>query len=102
MSQKNQNSFPKVFDLKSAATPSRLADYFWAGVIFFGFMGALGFVLWQTVQSPLEDQMVTQLLSQTLSFMFFGIFLIGFLAVMLLDAAYDFFAEKAETMESGQ
>lgn len=81
-----------------AKAPSRLADYFWAALVFFGFLGLLGLVLAQTTQNPADDPAVAQLLAETFKFMFL-LFGGSFFVVMLFDAAYDYFAQKAETTE---
>jgi hypothetical protein len=102
MSKKNQNSPSKdAADRVPAGTQSRLADYFWANMIFFGFLSLLAMAVWQGSTEPSDDPSVTLLLGETFRFMLM-LFGGGFLLVTLFDAAYDFFAEKAETMEPGQ
>lgn len=94
MSKKNRDT------QKSAALPaesgSRFADYFWANLIFFSFLAVLSYVVWVSCQAPSDDQAVKMVLGDTFKFMIF-LFGGGFLVVSLFDAAYDFFAEKAET-----
>jgi len=75
---------------------SRFADYFWANLIFLGFLSILSYVVWQSCQAPADYQAVKLVLGETFKFMIL-LFGGGFLVVTLFDAAYDFFAEKAET-----
>jgi hypothetical protein len=92
---KNRNQEAQA---KAPAAPSRLADYFWANVIFFTFLSALAFVVWQSCSDPTDDAAVQQVLKEAFSFMI-CLFGGGFIVVSLFDAAYDFFAEKAETTD---
>jgi hypothetical protein len=75
---------------------SRFADYFWANLIFFAFLATLSYVVWMSCQAPSDDAAVKLVLGDTFKFMIF-LFGGGFLVVTLFDAAFDFFAEKAET-----
>ena len=79
---------------KEEESQSRLADYFWANLIFFGFLFLLSFLVWQSCQAPSDDAAVKIVLSETFRFMIY-LFGGGFLVVTLFDAAFDFFAEKA-------
>jgi len=81
---------------KQAESSSRFADYFWANLIFFAFLATLSYVVWMSCQAPSDDAAVKLVLEDTFKFMIF-LFGGGFLVVTLFDAAYDFFAEKAET-----
>jgi hypothetical protein len=75
---------------------SRFADYFWANLIFMAFLATLSYVVWVSCQAPGDDQAVKMVLQDTFKFMIL-LFGGGFLVVTLFDAAYDFFAEKAES-----
>src|SRR5271170_7618802 len=77
------------------APESRFADYFWANLIFFGFLTILAYVVWVSCQAPTDDASVKMVLRDTFQFIIF-LFGGGFLVVTMFDAAYDFFAEKAE------
>jgi hypothetical protein len=73
----------------------RFADYFWANLIFFAFLAVLSYVVWASCSSPTDDAAVQMVLKDTFKFMIL-LFGGGFLVVTLFDAAYEFFAEKAE------
>jgi hypothetical protein len=86
-------------DLKTPGTEapkaSRLADYFWANLIFFGFLLVLAFVVRKSAEAPGDDAAVKIVLDETFRFMLL-LFGGGFLLVTLFDAAYEFFASQAE------
>ena len=100
MSKKNRNEAQGRAETKPEES-SRLADYFWANLIFFAFLTVLSFVVWQSCQSPSDDPSVKAVLAETFKFIIF-LFGGGFLVVTLFDAAYDFFAEKAESPDQGR
>jgi hypothetical protein len=83
----------------SKETGSSFADYFWANLIFFAFLATLSYVVWVSCQADSDDQSVKMVLQDTFKFMIL-LFGGGFLVVTLFDAAYDFFAEKAESEAS--
>ena len=97
MSKKNRHDSQQQG--KSAEAPaegSRFADYFWANLIFFAFLTLLSFTVYQSCKAPSDDQAVKLVLDDTFKFMIF-LFGGGFLVVSLFDAAYDLFADKAES-----
>ena len=98
MSKKNRNDNSKA---PAAAAPSRLADYFWANLIFFAFLRPALHRGLAELPGPSDDPAVKLVMAETFKFMIF-LFGGGFLAVTLFDAAYDFFAEKAEAADGGQ
>jgi len=96
MSKKNRESQDKP-RAAAAEGQSRWADYFWANLIFFAFLAVLCFVVRASCDAPGDDQSpaIKIVLDQT--FWFIGLlFGGGFLLVTLFDAAYEFFAGKAE------
>src|SRR6185369_9208510 len=97
MSKKNRQDH-QANGPRQAESGSRFADYFWANLIFFAFLGTLSYVVWMSCQAPSDDAAVKLVLADTFKFMIF-LFGGGFLVVTLFDAAYDFFAEKAEASE---
>jgi hypothetical protein len=96
MSKKNRQEQSRQAGSQASEGSSRFADYFWANIIFFAFLTVLGYVVWVSCQAPSDDQAVKLVLADTFKFMIF-LFGGGFLVVTLFDAAYDFFAEKAES-----
>ena len=79
----------------SSAKPNRLADYFWANVIFFAFLFILSYVVRVSCEATGDEPAVTAVLDQT--FQFFMLLLGGgFLVVTLFDAGYETFAAQAE------
>jgi hypothetical protein len=81
----------------SAPGGSRWVDYVWANVIFLAFLLVLLFVVRASCIAPGDDQTpaIQAVLDQT--FWFLGLLMgLGFLLVTLFDAAYEFFASKAE------
>ncbi len=101
MAKKHRNEQNKAAAPAAAkGDGGRLADYFWANLVFFAFLILLSFVVWKSCQQPGDDPAVRQVLEETFKFMIY-LFGGGFLMVCLFDAAYDFFAEKAEKAESG-
>jgi hypothetical protein len=102
MSKKNRqdgNNGQRNADPQKGDGGSRFADYFWANLIFFAFLTTLSYVVWVSCQAPSDDQAVKMVLQDTFKFMI-CLFGGGFLVVTLFDAAYDFFAEKAESEAS--
>ena len=95
MSKKNRQESQQRAQ-ESGESGSRFADYFWANLIFFAFLATLAYVVWMSCQAPTDDAAVKLVLGDTFKFMIF-LFGGGFLVVSLFDAAYDFFAEKAES-----
>jgi hypothetical protein len=98
MSKKNRHESQQQ-QAKAAPAPqggSRFADYFWANLIFFAFLTLLSFTVYQSCKAPSDDQAVKMVLDDTFKFMIF-LFGGGFLVVSLFDAAYDLFADKAES-----
>jgi hypothetical protein len=93
MSKKNRQEGSK--EGVAAPAGSRFADYFWANLIFMAFLTVLSYVVWQSCQSPSDDPAVKMVLGDTFQFMIY-LFGGGFLVVTLFDAAFDFFADKAE------
>lgn len=93
MSKKNRQD-PKNSP-GGAQASGRLADYFWVNLIFFGFLATLSYVVWVSCQAPSDDAAVKMVLGDTFRFMIF-LFGGGFIVVTLFDAAFDFFAEKAD------
>lgn len=95
MAKKNRNEGPKG---QGAAAPaeSRFNDYFWANVLFFAFLFILSAVVWQNCQAPSDNEAVQLVLKDTFFFMI-SLFGGGFLVVTMFDAAYDFFADTAES-----
>lgn len=93
MSKKNRpstNAGPS-----QAAAPNRLADYFWANLIFFIFLFVLAYVVRVSSEAKGDEPAVKAVLDET--FKFFLLLLGGgFLVVTLFDAGYEFFAAQAE------
>jgi hypothetical protein len=100
MSKKNRQE-SKAAD-KAAAGPqgSRLADYFWANLIFFAFLLVLSGVVYKSCEAPGDDPAVQLVLKETFKFMLL-LFGGGFLVVTLFDAAFEAFAAKADEDEPG-
>jgi hypothetical protein len=92
MSKKNRS------DNSAAASPAkvnRLADYFWANVVFFVFLFVLAYLVRASCEAPGDDPAVKAVLDET--FHFFLLLLGGgFLVVTLFDAGYETFASQAE------
>ena len=95
MSNKIRNSQEKAG--AQASTGSRWTGYFWANLIFFAFLFILVYVVRANCVAPGDDQTpaVQIVLDETFKFLLL-LFGGGFLLVTLFDAAYEFFAEKAE------
>lgn len=79
---------------KAEAQPSRMADYFWANLIFFGFLFILAIVVRYSSEMPGDDLAVKMVLDETFGF-FLKLMGGGFLLVTLFDAGYEFFAGQA-------
>ncbi len=79
----------------AARGTGRLAEYFWANLIFWAFIGALSLFTWESCQSPSDSEAVRYVLSDTFRFILL-LFGAGFTLVTLFDWAYDFFASRAE------
>lgn len=73
----------------------KFSDYFWANVVFWAFLSLLTALLWTTCQEPSDDAAVRYVLGDTFKFMLL-LFGGGFTVVSLFDAAYDYFAGRAE------
>lgn len=91
MSKKNRDASPAA---APAAPPSRLADYFWANVIFFAFLFVLAFIVRKSCESPTDDAAVKKVLDDAFGYLLL-LFGGGFLLVTLFDAAYEFFAARS-------
>jgi hypothetical protein len=91
MSKKNRQD-----QAPAAAAPqgSRLADYFWANVLFFAFLFILATVVRQSCESPTDDAPVKRVLDDAFHYLLL-LFGGGFLLVTLFDAAYEFFAARS-------
>jgi hypothetical protein len=93
MSKKNRPSTNA--GQSQAAAPNRLADYFWANLIFFIFLFVLAYVVRVSSEAKGDEPAVKAVLDET--FKFFLLLLGGgFLVVTLFDAGYEFFAAQAE------
>jgi bacteriorhodopsin len=95
MSKKNREQAPAA---AKPATGSRFSDYFWANLIFFGFIIVLGLVVRASCQSPSDDPSVKQAIDLVLgeTFQFFWLLMGGgFLLVTLFDAAYEHYNAQA-------
>jgi hypothetical protein len=91
MSKKNRD---QRSELSAPAKPNRLADYFWANLIFFVFLFILAYVVRMSSEAKGDEPAVTAVLDET--FRFFLLLLGGgFLVVTLFDAGYEFFAAQA-------
>lgn len=90
MSKKNREAVQAAEE-----KPNLLADYFWANLIFFAFVFTLAWAVWQSCEAPGDDPAVRGVMKETFKFilMLFGG---GFLLVTVFDAAYEFFAARAE------
>lgn len=91
MSKKNriENSAPAA-----PAQSSRLADYFWANVIFFAFLFVLALVVRKSCEAPTDDAPIKHVLDDAFRYLLL-LFGGGFLLVTLFDAAYEFFAARS-------
>lgn len=96
MAKKNRIDSPKA--ALADAKPSRLADYFWANVIFFAFLFILAFIVRKSCEAPGDDPAVRKVLDDAFSYLML-LFGGGFLLVTLFDAAYGFFAERSDEGE---
>lgn len=96
MSKKNRQE-NRAADKATAAQPksSRLADYFWANLIFFVFLLVLSGVVYKSCEAPGDDPAVQLVLKETFKFLLL-LFGGGFLLVTLFDAAFEAFAAKAD------
>jgi hypothetical protein len=100
MAKKNRND--NRIDSPNApaeAKSSRLADYFWANLIFFGFLFVLAVVVRYSCEMPSDDVAVKSVLDETFGF-FLKLMGGGFLLVTLFDAGYEFFAGQAGEEEA--
>jgi len=96
MSKKNRQEHRAA--ATAAAQPpksSRLADYFWANLIFFAFLLVLSGVVYKSCEAPGDDPAVQLVLKETFKFLLL-LFGGGFLLVTLFDAAFEAFAAKAD------
>jgi hypothetical protein len=95
MAKKNRNDHRNDSAAGPAeAPPSRMADYFWANLIFFGFLLVLAMVVRYSCEMPGDDPAVKAVLDETFGF-FLKLMGGGFLLVTLFDAGYEFFAGQA-------
>ena len=95
MSKKNRDQRSEI---SAPAKPNRLADYFWANLIFFAFLLILAFVVRQSSEAKGDEPAVTAVLNETFHF-FLVLMGGGFLVVTLFDAGYEFFAAEASADE---
>ena len=93
MAKKNRDE--KAPALAGAEEGSRWTDYFWANLIFFAFLFVLAFVVRASCESPADEPAVKLVLDETFRFLLL-LFGGGFLLVTLFDAAYEFFAARAQ------
>lgn len=98
MSKKNREEKTKA--VLADAKPSRMADYFWANVIFFAFLFILAFIVRKSCEAPGDDVAVRKVLDDAFSYLML-LFGGGFLLVTLFDAAYGFFADRSDEGGSG-
>ena len=84
---------------QAAGASNRLAEYFWANVVFWAFLIVVVTVVWNGAADPADSQAIKKVLGDTRGFilMLFGG---GFTLVTLFDLAYDFFAERAGEEEA--
>lgn len=92
MSKKNREE--KQAAAAPSAGQSRLADYFWANVIFFAFLFVLAFIVRKSCEAPGDDAAVKKVLDDAFGYLLL-LFGGGFLLVTLFDAAYEFFAARS-------
>ena len=82
-----------------AATVSRFSDYFWANLVFFAFLLALGYIVKASCEAPSDDPSVKQavdiVLKDTFNF-FLTLMGGGFVLVTLFDAAYEHYNAQAK------
>lgn len=78
-----------------ARPPSRLAEYFWANVVFWVFLALLTLITWASCQDPSDNEAVKYVLGDTFKFILL-LFGVGFTLVTCFDWAYDFFASRAQ------
>jgi hypothetical protein len=79
---------------QAPAQGSRLADYFWANVLFFAFLFVLALVVRKSCEAPNDDVAVKHVLDDAFRYLLL-LFGGGFLLVTLFDAAYEFFAARS-------
>jgi bacteriorhodopsin len=105
MSKKNRESQPALGAAAKPAAGSRFSDYFWANLIFFGFLFVLAFIVRASCESPSDDASVRQAVGLVLdeTFKFFLLLMGGgFLLVTLFDAAYEHYnAQASQDGEGG-
>lgn len=91
MAKKNRD---QRSDAVAEAKPNRLADYFWANLIFFIFLFVLAYIVRVSSEAKGDEPAVKAVLDET--FKFFLLLLGGgFLVVTLFDAGYELFAAQA-------
>jgi hypothetical protein len=97
MAKKNRDVQPETSPAAGPISASRWSDYFWANVIFLAFLFVLLTAVKAACVSPGDDQMPAVQFVVNGTFFFLGALLFGgFVLVTLFDAAYEFFAAKAE------
>ena len=94
MSKKNRPSTSSGQADKPAA-PNRVADYFWANLIFFIFLYVLATLVRFSSEAKGDEPAVKAVMDETFRF-FLMLMGGGFLVVTLFDAGYEFFAAQAE------
>lgn len=100
MSKKNRLS-TNPGQAEKPAAPNRLADYFWANLIFFIFLFVLAFIVRVSSEAKGDEPAVKAVLDETFKF-FLLLMGGGFLVVTLFDAGYEFFAHQAEEEAGSQ
>lgn len=93
MAKKNRDD--KAPAGQSAPESSRWTEYFWANLVFFSFLFVLALVVRTSCESPADEPAVKLVLDETFRFLLL-LFGGGFLLVTLFDAAYEFFAARAQ------
>jgi hypothetical protein len=92
MSKKNRQDHAPA--PQAGPQTSRIADYFWANVIFFAFLFVLALVVRKSCEAPGDDPAVKHVLDDAFQYLLL-LFGGGFLLVTLFDAAYEFFAARS-------
>lgn len=89
--------------LPESGAAARWSDYFWVWLVFAAFIVVLSYATYISCQAPGDDQVpaVGMVLRETL--VFFAVLMVGgFSVALLFDAAYEFFAGKAELAPESQ
>jgi hypothetical protein len=94
MANENKNNAAK------SGESTKLAEYFWANLIFWAFLLVVVFVVWSGASDPNDDPAIKLVLKDTRKFILL-LFGGGFTLVTLFDLAYDFFAKRADEGDAG-